>query len=247
VPIAVILELMLQIACGVHVVRTGRPSFWLWIILLAPGIGCTIYFFAEILPDLGGSRTARRAVSSVSRVVNAERDFRDLVRSVEDLPTAENRRLLAEALFQRGDLDGALAQFTAALSPPHQADPVLLMGLAKCQLARGEPSGALSALDKLQAENPGYQSQSGHLIYAMALEAADRLEEACSEYAALTPIFAGEEARIRYALLLTRLGRDSEARELYEATLRAAQRGARDYRQRNKEWIEQAKRAVSGV
>ena len=33
-PVVVILSLALQIGCAVHVVRSGRPMYWIWLILI---------------------------------------------------------------------------------------------------------------------------------------------------------------------------------------------------------------------
>ena len=50
---------LVVIACVVHVVRTGRDRIWIYILLLAPGIGALAYLAAEVLPDLFRGRTGR--------------------------------------------------------------------------------------------------------------------------------------------------------------------------------------------
>ena len=47
-----LLSFALQIACCVHVVRTGRPLYWVFILLLFSFLAVIIYFIAEILPEL---------------------------------------------------------------------------------------------------------------------------------------------------------------------------------------------------
>jgi hypothetical protein len=218
---------------------------WLYLIIFIPVVGCLIYFFAEILPDLGNSPTARRATSKVMRPIANERDFRALTAAAEDTPTADNRRKLAEALMARGDLDRALTLYQEALNPPHETDPVLLMGLARCQFQKGMPEAALATLDRLLAANPGYSSNDGHLLYAMSLEAVGRFDEALMEYGNLARIYPGEEARCRYGLLLKRCGRPQEAAELFQAVVRGVERGGRRYRNQHREWFEAAKRALA--
>ena len=34
---------LLQIGCGVHVVRTGRPLYWIFILLIGSYIGVLVY------------------------------------------------------------------------------------------------------------------------------------------------------------------------------------------------------------
>ena len=59
-----ILSVVLQIACAVHVVRTGRPMYWIFILLVFSYIAVAIYFFAEILPGMRNDPSARRVVRS---------------------------------------------------------------------------------------------------------------------------------------------------------------------------------------
>ena len=54
------LSLILSIALAVHVVRTGRELFWLWIILIFQPIGGLVYFLAILLPELMRGSGARR-------------------------------------------------------------------------------------------------------------------------------------------------------------------------------------------
>ena len=56
----ILLSLILQVACCVHVVRTGRPLYWIFILLVFSYLAVLIYFIAEILPGLRNNPAARR-------------------------------------------------------------------------------------------------------------------------------------------------------------------------------------------
>ena len=60
-----IVFLLAQIACAVHVVRTGRNTLWVYLVVFVPVVGMAAYFFAEILPELMQSRGARQAITSM--------------------------------------------------------------------------------------------------------------------------------------------------------------------------------------
>jgi len=62
-----LLTLAVQMLCAVHVVRTGRPYWWIFLIVFVPLVGMLVYLVAELLPDLLDSRRARRAASGVVR------------------------------------------------------------------------------------------------------------------------------------------------------------------------------------
>ena len=62
-----ILLLGAQVLCAVHAGKTGRPYFWIMLILALPGAGMIAYFVAEILPEMLSGRHARTAASGVVR------------------------------------------------------------------------------------------------------------------------------------------------------------------------------------
>ena len=51
-----LLVLAAQIGCIVHVLRNGRNTMWIMLILFAPGIGSAVYFVIEVWPDLRAGR-----------------------------------------------------------------------------------------------------------------------------------------------------------------------------------------------
>src|SRR3981189_1972672 len=65
-----ILSIAIQAGLIVHVIKTGRNTLWIWAIALLPAIGPIAYLVAEILPELFGGRTARRAKSGVQRIID---------------------------------------------------------------------------------------------------------------------------------------------------------------------------------
>src|SRR4029078_7427271 len=42
-----------QIACVIHVLRTGRPYWWIWILFVLPLLGIAAYLYIEVRPSLG--------------------------------------------------------------------------------------------------------------------------------------------------------------------------------------------------
>jgi hypothetical protein len=72
------------------------------------------------------------------------------------------------------------------------------------------------------------------------------LKEAADEYAAVSNYYPGAEARVRYGLLLRKVGRDSEAHDLLTELLAQMRRAPRYVRKVQAEWITMAERAVRG-
>ena len=111
-----VILLLAQITCAVHVARTGRNYYWIYIIVFVPVVGMAAYFFAELLPELMQSRTARQAASGVAKALNPGKDLREALRRVEITPTAQNKVSLAEAYLADGQAAEARAIFRIAMA-----------------------------------------------------------------------------------------------------------------------------------
>jgi len=245
VPALGVLVLIAQIACAVHVVRTGRPYFWIYIVVFVPLVGMAAYFFAEILPGLLGSRAARHAATGVANVLDPGRNLRDALRRVEMTPTVQNKAALAEAYLAAQRIDDAISLYREVLTGIHATDPGLMLALARALFAKGEAAETQAVLERLRAANPGYHSPEGHLLYARSLEQQGKMQEALGEYAALIAYYPGQEARCRYACLLRDGGRLTEARRMFEEVCKLIEYGPRHQYREQREWYEFAKRQLT--
>ena len=63
---------ILQIVLAVHAVRTRRPFFWVFLILIFPLMGSLIYIIAELIPEWERNNTIQKWV------MNIERFFKEL-------------------------------------------------------------------------------------------------------------------------------------------------------------------------
>ncbi len=62
----VILMYIVQIGLIVHVLKTGRQMYWIFILIIAPGIGALAYFIVEILPGLQNNMWRRSVNLTIS-------------------------------------------------------------------------------------------------------------------------------------------------------------------------------------
>ena len=56
-----------QVLCVIHVVRPGRPYWWIFLIVMVPLVGILVYLIVEVLPGVLGSRGTRQAVAGCAR------------------------------------------------------------------------------------------------------------------------------------------------------------------------------------
>jgi hypothetical protein len=242
--IFLILSLAIQVALIIHVIRTGRNQLWILAIALLPGAGPLAYVIAELLPELFGSRGARRASRQVRRIIDPDRDLREASAAVEVSGNVDARRRLGEQLYQRGDYAQAIDVYSAGLRGVFEHDPTLLAGLARAQFAAGDFGAARSSLERLQEHNPGAASPEIGLLYARALEEGGETSLALAQYAAVAPGYPGAEARLRHALLVRRLGDPAQATQMLRELLRTAQLAPAHYRRAQAEWLDRATREL---
>jgi hypothetical protein len=237
-----ILSILIQVGLVVHVIKTGRPTIWIWVLVLLPGVGALAYVLVEVLPGLLRSRATQNAVRGVRRAVDPDRDLRQASATAAVSDTVVAKARLGAELARRGDYAGAAETYRAGLKGIYEHDPTLLLGLAEAQFAAGDAAGARQSLDTLITNNPDFKSADGHLLYARALEAEGNLAKAESEYRVVAGYYPGAEARVRHAQLLRRMGRGDEARAALEDVLRTAELAPRHVRRAQAEWLAIARR-----
>lgn len=233
-----------QIFFIIHAVRTGRPYYWMMILLFIPMFGILAYIVFEVLPGASHSPASRKALGNAKRLVNPEGDYRALTMQLEIAPTVANKRALADECVRLGKLDEAEALYQGGMTGIHATDPGLMLGIARVRFAQDDPAGCLSALDALRTANPDFQSADAHMLYARSLEGQSRDAEALSEYEALSHYSGGEEAKVRRAQLLQKMGDTQAAQDAFAEIKRSVERAPSFYRRNQQEWYRLAKQSL---
>jgi hypothetical protein len=231
-----------QVACGMHVVRTGRQLTWLWIIIIAPFLGSLIYTLVEMGPEVMRSRQAAAAGEKARDIIDPDRRLRALMDNLDTVETAENKHAVGEEYLRRNEPQKALPLLLSAATGLYRDDPMILMTLAQAQFRCGQFAAATATLDHLKEKNPKFENADGHLLYARSLEAQGRHSEARGEYAAVIDYFPGAEARVRYGLFLQQLGEGAESRRVFQEVVRGFEKAGKVFIRDQREWYDIAKR-----
>lgn len=235
------LSLIIQIIFAIHAVKTGREIYWIYIILLIPGIGFGIYFFTQVLPELGTSRTVNGAKNSLLKAIDPQRELRKRKKSLELANTLDNKLKLAKECLEAGMIDDAIELFESCLTGIGEGDPDTMVKLAKAYFANTNYHKTIETLDETTRLNPSYNSTDGHLLYARSLENLERFEEAIKEYEVVSENYPGEEGRIRYGLLLLKISRLDEAKKVFQSAIKRSELAPKFYRKKEKHWLNMAK------
>ncbi|RDS86277.1 tetratricopeptide repeat protein [Dyella psychrodurans] len=240
-----LLSLALQIACAVHVVRSGRPLYWIWLILIGSYLAVLVYVVIAVIPDLRHNPGGRRVASKAMNVIDPQRRRRELMQQLELSNTVDNRRRLAGECLQQGDYANAQELYQELLTGMYATDPDFMLGLAQAQAGNERYADARRTLDALMNANPNYKSSEGHLLYARCLEELGETEAALEEYRVLADSYPGEEGRFRYGRLLGRNQRLDEARNVLQGQLKRAKLMPGYYRRKERTWLKAAQLELS--
>ena len=231
---AYVVSVLISLGMIAHCIRNGRNRIWVYVLVIlmtTPFIGAALYATIEILPDLLGTRTSRRAMRGIRQTLDPEGDLRRAQNEVMVSGNVAARQQYADELVRLGRADEAVTIYQNCLTGVFANDPKLLLGYAHAQFAANNPAGARGTLDELIAKNPDFKSPDGHLLYARALEGEGNVEKALAEFATLAGYYPGAEASVRYAKLLKRSGQEKLAGETLQALLERAKYAPAHYRQ----------------
>lgn len=245
--ILLIVSAALQIACAVHVVRSGRPMYWLWILFIGFYFAVAVYVLVAVIPDLRNDPRSRRAARNVLQSFDPQRRKREIQQRLEIADTIENRRALAEESIRLGDFANAAELYRSVLTGVYKDDAAFLLGLAQAQAGMQDFPAARATLDTLFAAHPNFRHNDAELLRARVLEADGQLDAALERYRELSTSYPGEEARYRYGNLLKQRERFSEARAVFRDMQTRARSAPRYYRKKEAAWLDAAKRDLASL
>ena len=242
-PVLFFLEITVQILFALHAHRTGRDR-WIFLILIFPGMGCLIYFLAEVLPEIIHGPQGQAAKGKIRRALDPEKEFREAKYAYDTTPTVANRIRLAQVLNARRDYDAVIGLLEPALTNHFSEDIMLLEGLAYAYYDKGDYANALKYIRKIYDREDSPPQDYIKLLRCRALIASGQLEQARTELTHLIQFFTGEETRIALAQLHDQMGNKNDARAIYEDIVTRSKHAPKYYVKQERHWIEMAKRAL---
>lgn len=234
-PILALLMLFIQVALVIHAIRTARETFWVYIILFVPAIGSMIYFVTQILPHIGESKSVVKMNQVLAKAIDPQKELRHRKDQLEIANTTDNRMQLADECLEAGFTTDAMTLYQSCLKGDNEFNPHIMLCLAKAYFQSIDYQQCKEQLDQLIQTNPHFKSAEGHLLYARSLEKLGRHTQALEEYAALVQCYPGEEARVRYAMLLKKSGAADQANEVFGETLLRSKSSPNYYKKKRKE------------
>jgi len=239
------LSLVFSILLCVHVVRTGREMYWLFIILAFQPLGGVVYALVNVLPDVFGGTTARRLQTAARETLDPTREYRAAKTACDDAPTVRNQSRLAAAAMALGKPDEAERLYADAAQGIHSEDPALLLGRANALLDLNRFAEALEVLEKLGKNEADGRTPTAALALGRAYEGLGRISEADTALQWAAERIPGFEGMARYTAFMARHGRKAEAEDaLADMDKRIARLNA-TFRKEARHWRDLAAKAVT--
>lgn len=234
------LSYFLNIFLIVHALRTGRPFYWIFIIM-TPVIGPISYIVVELLPEFSNDYRARKALRGIRRTINPDADLRRHEKENRLSGSVDAKRHLAAELVASKRYAEAVEHYNDALTGLYTHDPDLMLGLSQALFGLGDFEKTRKTLDDLIEHNPDFKSSDGHLLYARAIEGCGDIDAALEEFEVVSRSYSGPEAKVHFARCLENSGNNDRAITVYEDILNAADLAPRHFRTAQKQWINAAK------
>src|SRR5262245_16334818 len=136
-PLLGMLQLFVAIGLAYHAYQTGRPSFWMFILIFIPVVGSVAYVVFEILPELANSHRARKVAGDFRTVVDPDREWRKLSVQAEETDSVQAKLKFAEECERKGMWPEAIKLYRQALQGIFSDDAEILRRLARAQLGSG--------------------------------------------------------------------------------------------------------------
>lgn len=243
-PLIGALVLLIQFSFAFHALKSGRPYWWIFIIMGFPVLGCVIYYLVEVFPGSREERSAHKAARRIAQTLNPDAELKRRAEELEICGSVDNKTALAEECMHHGMYAEATKLYESCLQGAFADDPTLLYGLAKAAIEGADWTKAAAALARLNVSSPGFRAQEICLLAARLLDGRGETDQALAAFRKLIPTFIGLEARYRYGDLLLRLGQEAAATEVFDELLAHSKRFASSSEE-ERQWIQAAQRAIT--
>jgi hypothetical protein len=229
-----------QVACIIHVIRTGRPYWWIWLIFGIPLVGLAAYLYLEVRPTLG-----KLGIESLLwRLRSAKERIAIRRAQLEESSTVRNRLALADELHDAGRFDDECDVLADGLRGAFKDDATLLMRLAQAHLEADRAARAEEIVSKTVPERSADSQQQFALLKARIQARTGRGAEAERTFEEMGAKRKSEAPRYYYAEYLLRQGRRDEAIAILRDILLQYRRGTVVWRFQERKWYYAAKKLL---
>ncbi len=196
---------LLQLLCILHILKTQRNMYWIWIIIMLPYIGGIAYFIIEILPGLSRGNSVTSIQDSIVYFIRPKEKIEALRRKAEFSPTHNNCLEYADALLSGGEYTKALELYTAQNKGLFKDDVELQYKIAFAEYKSGHFSEAKTYIKKIQDQHTKLFKHPNHtLLYCAIIENTESPDTVKTEYKRILTTSPLSSLELHYLQYLTK-------------------------------------------
>ena len=235
--------IVIQVLLVIHVVKTGRERYWIYILLFVPVAGGIAYLLIELLPEFLSDSNVRNAKQSITRIVNPGRELTELEARTRRSATVSNMTELANAYLGQGRNDEAIELYERCLAGPFANDPELILNLARAHARSARPHEALEVLAKLDGA-PAATRPETLILAARVHDELGNTDEAGEAFRRASEVGAGLEYAYWHGEFLLRSGKRNEAYDVFNEMIESYKAMPSFARKTNRQWINLVEQAM---
>jgi len=221
-----------QVACVIHILKTGRPYWWIWVVWGIPLIGLAAYVYLEVRPSF----RKYNVQSILWNFKSSPERIRILQEQLQDTTTIRNRLALADELRRAKRFDQECQVVQEGLRGPFSTDAQLLLRLAEAKLEGGWTEEANDLFSKIVPERSAEFQQKYRLLRARLLGALGKDQEAETIFREMVTSKKSEAPRYYFAIYLLSRKQKEEALTILRDILHQYRRGTQVWRFQEREW-----------
>ncbi len=225
------LIIIAQGVCVVHVLKSNRDHKFIWLIVCIPVVGCGIYFFTQIMPNVKVGMLPELEIPVFQKMKIGKCE-----KQLKNCDSLDNRVELAELYARYGREREALELIKDSVVGVHKDSPYVLYTYALILYKNKEFDGSLEILDRLDKASASVRKREKKVLRGRILSdqghhevAEEALRDACKGY-------DGEEARYWYANQLLLNGKFDEAIKIANEGIEYFKDSESLYRRQEKPW-----------
>lgn len=206
-----LLPTILQALLIIHVIKTGRDTSWIYILIFIPIAGGIAYIVVELIPAIFTRHRITNVTGTIDTIVNPGGKIERLEEQVSISPTFKNLTILGDAYFDAGRYSDAIKMYDDALKPPFDSDSKYLIKKSNAYLNSGKLEDAIKELNLSEKILNGNLPEEGLLIKSMIHEKSGQCDVAKEYLIKACNIKNDFFYRFEYGKLLSRIGEKNEA------------------------------------
>lgn len=220
--------------------KTGKPYFWIFVIVFLPILGCILYLITQVVQKQG----VNKIQEEITMVINPTKKINDLQAALDFADTFQNRVNLADALLENKQYEQAITHYKAALEGNFKNDSFVKMQLILCYHALGDKGAIINEAEAIK-EHPDFKKSAVAFYYALALDSVGKKEEAESIFNQVDMRYSNYPERIALAEHYITSARETDAKAILTTIMEEAATMGKESRRNHKSPIDKAQKLLA--